>query len=212
MSEATTAAEKAKAERDARIKQRNAEFAAMSPDDKRVAIVRDVLRLLDEKRFTPTRGQWITPPRGATLITKADYENDVQVQAIFERKDTPVCEVCQIGAMCYAAISRFDDFTAVQGGNYGTNAALQFSGHLRSYLLRYFSEDQVKLIEYTFEGGKGAFKLSELPRETLLIQSVFLFRERVLDERGEMSKEEAMMRAICKRIIDGGGQFYPANP
>lgn len=118
----------------------------MTPEAARVLIAQDVLDLLKQYAINPRQGCYVdcalpdweqTTPLHVVLNAWLDGYND--------------CAVCALGAALVATVRRFDDVTIEPWVS--TNVSLRGGrSHLVEYLERFFSKEQLALIEIAFEG------------------------------------------------------------
>ncbi len=135
-----------------RATDRGRRFRKMTRNQQRVAIAKDVLNFLDTKKFTATRGIYLS----------IDID-DKSKKVIKEFKTTlsgllsvPTikCEVCAIGAVFTAAVCGrgVDRKSSAVQNDWGN---LEFSGvgqqKMISELEPYFDEDELRDMEYYFE-------------------------------------------------------------
>jgi hypothetical protein len=167
-------------------------FEQMTPAEKRVAIAQDVIRHMDAKRIIPLHGTFLAPYRGRLFEPGSDVELSDAL------KTGPVCECCQVGAMMYSAVLLADALKVSElessASHYGIN-----SFDIWNYLAQWFTDEQLNLIEYTFEGGNGATSVDEID-DAETCEHAEMFHD-------EYDDEGHRMRAICENIIANGGEF-----
>lgn len=220
-----TAAQKlAKLKRE--IAARNKRFQAADAAGKRVLIAQDVIAQVKLGKLQPKQGTWVTTPEYVERADKAVGgsmgEEEFRVRSVREDFLTGVvgtCECCALGAMFMGCTLNNNKTTAGDLdeveyvlGNYVENR--ETTGPLANGLNKFFSFEQLKLIEQAFEGGDGAFDID-------------LYRhpktgEHLDDPRTPSAKEAKLLAwekkypnakkrlvAIMKNIVDNNGTFVP---
>lgn len=163
-------------------------FEDMTPAEKRVAIAQDLIAHVAAGKIRPTRGTYLSAPpdyRGAEYAFRPDDKR----QACEVLAAMRVCECCQIGGLLYATVLRANAVQVGQLVDEPGDAMCEdgFGGYLREF----FDEDQLYLMESTFEGWC---------RTSETAVSEFFNRHRDRQKR---------MVAICQNIIDHDGEFVP---
>jgi hypothetical protein len=167
----------------------------------RIAIAKDVIAQIKAKKYNPTNGVWVVSDCGQEyddwLLTAASScEVDVQVYT----KNINKCNVCALGSLFVSAVNKYNNV-------YGTFDSVStyevFSSigteEKKSPLLRYFSSSQLQLIEFTFEGGMGAFYFYD---NSSTAERAYAFYEQYPDDKDRLI-------AIMKNIIKNKGIFKP---
>jgi hypothetical protein len=143
----------------------------------RVAIAKDALAWIEAGALIPTHGVYVVPTR----YPKYGEDNDKQLRDV----DLGECRVCAMGAILLAKAVRFDNLLAKNLSSGRTKA-----------LLEHFEPNQLKLIEYTFEGWNDM----AMPLGEAVGQAIFRFCLKHLD-----TKERLI--AILNNIIEHNGTF-----
>ncbi len=176
-----------------KITKNNAAFEKLSPSEKRVQIARDVIAQLKSKRLDANYGTWLDG-YDKSLFDNSDLEKDSDLKDILAKTET--CIGCAVGGLFMCAVKRADspirvsNLFEVDSYQLGMNDAF-------SYLKKFFSEDQLELIECAFERNNGA-----------------VYRH---DDLGKIAKQfvkdvddpQTRMRLIMENIIDNDGTFEP---
>lgn len=145
-----------------KIDKDNKAFDAMSPSEKRVAIARDVLEQIKIKRLMPKFGTWLHKKGARNLFSKDLVKDNIEVKdALAGIKQ---CSGCAIGGMFMCAVERADKLK-VSELEYAKDCA-EYSDPIVveeiseddsfTYLKRFFSRDQLELIECVFESNGGS--------------------------------------------------------
>lgn len=108
----------------------NEEFAAMSDDQKRVAVAKDVLALLDSRRIVESHGDFLCTPDNALEIS------------IGRAQTESICSVCARGALVFSAF-RFGLAHSEHTG--ASREPLHNMG---------LNDDDIDLIEHHFEDSE----------------------------------------------------------
>lgn len=191
-----------------RVRAGNARFEAMTPSRKRIEIARDVLRQIRLGRINPQHGTYFDATRegpDACEVTDATQVRDLTQQI-------ESCSACALGSVFMCAVNRADALKVgdLQGFNASRLAARKRGMHfksfdMRSYLMRFFSMDQLLLIENAFEGG-DVNGLTEVqahnPRVTeRTMRAVARYNERYLGDAARC------LERIMRNIEAHGGRF-----
>jgi hypothetical protein len=166
----------------------------------RVAIAKDVIAQIKAKKYNPTQGSWVDGVDGPDYVdwlfeNATTCEVDVQVYT----KSIKKCNVCALGSLFVSAVNKYNNV-------YGTYKTVSLPSifdfretNNRSPLLRYFTIKQIRLIEYTFEGGMGAVCFDD---DHPMVNKAYAFYSRYPD-----SKDRLL--AIMKNIVENKGTFKP---
>lgn len=186
-----------------------------TPEAARVLIAKDALQLLAAEFIEPHAGSYV--------------ENDVDY--MHEKDETPAhevidrmsgCQVCALGAALVAGIRRFNDapigdflFRPTYGSD---NRVSTIQRHFLSpdrkvvvgYLQRFFSREQLDLMEYVFEGQSFAYNLEYGDdQENAIVE----YRDQIISgvddyiEGWKDIRDTLLLRAIFQNIIDNNGTF-----
>lgn len=205
--------------------------------DSRVAIARDVLKQLDEKRLIAHRGVYLRVPEFKVINSSewgydslsegmvrfpAQFRESSVKQALAGKK----CEVCALGALFAADVDRANGIKVNDLPGYDTNDPVV----MRRYLTEKstFSDDQLRLIELAFEGRsfieqyedslheegdlhwdpyEGKVVWDEYANRTTAEPAAYLTAA-ITFTQGTYDAEERM-RMIMLNIISHGGEFRP---
>jgi len=172
-------------------KDRARRFRHMSKARKRVAIARDVISQLQSKRLIPKPSHWVTVHSWLTERPAAGV--DLREELI----KSSGCTVCAMGAIFVSAVMREPDVKVSDDIMVGKRSEVANHGQIRSKLIKYFTDNQLKLIELAFERGRG-WNFVDNDRD----QDAVRFGEQFPDERVRMA-------AIMSNIVDNNGTFNP---
>jgi len=166
----------------------------------RVAIAKDVIAQIKTAKYNPMQGCWVEEVDGP------DYDDwlfdnsrnctvDVQVYT----KSIKKCNVCALGSLFVSAVNKYNNVYGTYW-SVSTNEVFDTTEtNNRSPLLRYFTIKQIRLIEYTFEGGMGAVCFDD---DHPMVNKAYAFYSRYPD-----SKDRLL--AIMKNIVENKGTFKP---
>lgn len=190
------------------IAKRNKLFAAASAAEKRVLIAKDVIAQIKLGRYKAYAQTWVRPevrvngsPR-TYINLSLEFGPDAPVRELFLNKKIASCECCALGAMFMSCTlynnnqttKDFEDETIwfderVEG----------YDGGFSNGLNKFFSSDQLMLIESAFEGGDGAFNV---PVDQAKKKSVLAWHDSLPDDKKRLV-------AIMENIIENNGTFKP---
>jgi len=206
-------------ERTRRIERNNAEFAAMTPAERRVTIAKDALKLLDEKKISAISGYYVefnkARNREALLVADPEmslFSRDVRRDPLdveyskAERDGGVTCHVCALGSLIVAQSLRMDGFTMP-----ADRADIDMRGAIGRSLGNFFDEDQLCLIECAFERDRSFTNLdeSEWGGWDDALTDKAEETNRAVDFGKAFENDAARLRAIMQNIVDNGGTFRP---
>jgi hypothetical protein len=156
-------------------------FDKLSRMEQRVVIAKDLIARLKRGTFTPRTSTYLR-------VSGLDgHETDAR-KALREAE----CRGCQIGGLFICALDRHNRLALsdlkLTGGKRDWRA---FDGALRDYLTKWFSHDELDLVEGFFEGFN----------ETEAMYRFVGLVEEPIDR----------MRMIAQNIVDGKGRFSAAR-
>jgi len=157
------AAAKKAAKVKAEIMRRNKLFKNATAAEKRVLIAQDVITQIKLKRYVPMEGTWVDPdigfPSDPDMPEAHPFADDTaSIRELFLTEKIQSCDCCALGAM-FMSCTLYNNQTTVKDFDRET---WNFEKHLKDRnfangLARFFSLDQLKLIEAAFEDNCGAF-------------------------------------------------------
>lgn len=178
-----------------RLRDRERRFQCASPEKKRVHIAQDVLAQLDTGTL---KTSWMF----ANIPKLKDEEPGRDLREVILSR--PRCSACAVGALFLGAVRQHNQITVGQvRGSVFREDALYTA--ILTYLEKFFSPQQIRLIEFTFEEGRGHFR--ELVSESGLWDIDLERRARSFARRrrGRLKR----LRAIMENIIENRGTFVP---
>lgn len=184
-------AKKVVAARNKQIAKDNAAFEKLTPSEKRVAIAQEVIVQLATKRLIASPGTWLD-------FSFERTDEDPELQSIL--KETKECHGCALGGMFMCAVEKANKLKVSELDCIDDGGASQ--DDVFDYMSRFFTEEQLHLIEVCFEQGNGAGNVGG----TQLDQALAFFGE---NEDGYDPEVEAAvrMRLIMENIVANKGRF-----
>lgn len=196
-----------------RIRENNKRWREADEAGKRVLIAKDVIQQVKMGNFTPSAGiYW-----GGALAERARNTHmvvgrDVGLREVIMAHAGESCEVCAIGSMFLCSVRLGNEATVSEGGS-----ASQFSR-----LRKYFSAEQLALIESAFECqpmGVSDNWIDRFPAVNFGKQWPKLDDGRkceckpdcgyILDPTLLPENDAPRMLAIMKNIVKNNGEFIP---
>ena len=171
----------------------------------RIAIARDVLNQLKEENIKVSCGRFLESKLFSDFgIPASDQLN--------KHLKNYKCYVCAAGACFLSAVNNFNNFTVGELQKHLTD----YDYYIK-YLLKFFSHDQVMLIEMAFELGNGLFYLDDdiviCAFDTDFMNYVHYFSERqatnAIDFGAKYTHPKSRIKAIMNNIIENKGEFIP---
>lgn len=206
----------------AKIRKTNAEFEASCPSQKRVLLAKDVLAALRARRFDVETGRYTNTfgahedeklkdanVKAASAAQTLYYERHEQEDAEGLPSEGPKvvvplvmslfaeeCQVCAKGALFVAKLDRLG------GVDLGEYTAKAYGGDPSDYLLEYFSQYQLDLIECAFEQDAGYMCVAtdDAGEEEAEVASDFA---------EGISDPSERLRLIMENIVAHNGTFVP---
>lgn len=185
------------------IAKRNKAFAAASPAERRVLIATDVIAQIKAKKFEAKEGTWVTPVDAKTenvISNLADeFGGDASLRELMLAGKLK-CDCCALGAMfmsctLYNNRTTADDFE--HEIDYSFDDRIESGDGFKNQLHRVFSRTQMELIEATYEGNCGAFRVGGAKAD------------RVHDWQDKYPDAKNRLIAIMHNIIKNKGKFIP---
>jgi hypothetical protein len=171
----------------------------LTKTEMRVAIAKDVIAQIKAKKYNPTQGTWVDDENQSYEQWLYDNARDCKVDVRDYTNNIKKCNVCALGSLFVSAVNKYNN---VYGTYWSLSSGEVFNtNETRNYnpLLRYFTIKQIRLIEYTFEGGMGAVCFDD---DHPMVNKAYAFYSRYPD-----SKDRLL--AIMKNIVKNNGTFKP---
>lgn len=162
-----------------------AKWKTMSNPAKAVAIAKDAIYRVQVGQLKPTSGEWAQFCRDDIDSRRV---NDVQTLV----KKGVKCSACALGGCIIGLAVHEDRMTEIEA---------EFSGQTRTRLEEIFGDDNLLLIEYTFEMGEGyigSYELNDLD----LIKRALVFGSKYRSPK-------TRFLAILENVAKNRGQFKP---
>lgn len=218
-----------------RVAKENKAFEKMTPSQKRMQIANDVLEQLRIKRLKAKTGVWLNTEK---FLTKKEVEKNVELQDLLKKQKS--CDACAIGGMFMCAVELADKLKTSEllcGFKSGKDLPKEYktlNGHAEdsndvevpdpgiemfdafSYLEKFFSKDQLRLIELAFEAGNGGVDPDS--DDDFDAAEYFKYEDFRSDEYGEEVREtyslgdpSLRMRLLMENILANKGKFVPSK-
>ncbi len=172
----------------------NAAFDKLKPAEKRVAIARDVLKHVASRRIIPTHGAWVDSTGSGALVSAKNIKKDPELQELFASMKS--CNACALGGMFMCAVEKADNLKVsdlqdvkVDGNIYEAGVEQE---DVFDYMKKFFSVDQLTMIESAFEKNEGA-----------------CYDEAGDDFAPDVEDAADRMRLVMENIIVNKGTFKP---
>lgn len=215
-----------------RIARKNAAFEGLKPAEKRVAIARDVLAQLASGRLVADTGFWLGNSESTSddnhLIDADDLASvkNTELQSILGEMDT--CTGCALGGLFMCAVEKYDklkvkdlkeyEYCSDRGDNYDAEDLVLQTVDTVNYLRKFFSNDQLQLIECAFEMGQGAWSeedycddhCDEARLQTWKEACKFATDEMYPEADCDLDENPGLrMKLIMENIVANNGMFMP---
>ena len=175
------------------------------PELLRLAIAQDALKYLEAGKFILETNVWLESSKKKDVFTEEDVQKKRDLRIALRR--TPKCRVCALGAIFAATVLKHDALSCANlvvddpRGDNGSFEGPNGWGTIVAYLEKFFSNDQLILIEMAFEGSQGhAYRTCRYELDGDLEEMALGFFE-------EYKSPKNRMIAILQNIIRNRGVF-----
>lgn len=182
-----------------RFRDRNRRFQRLTIDQQRIKVLKDVISYLKSGKIIATKGKYLR-----LIGYRKTIQDDDQVHELIEQS---VCRACGIGGLFMATVMLKNELKVSElNSPYGERAAREFKHGvddygMRRYMSSLFDEDQLALIEATFEEddafGPGYYDDN---RRDIAVAFGKTFRT-----------NKARFLAICENMLAHNGKFVPED-
>lgn len=130
----------------------------MTKAQKRVEIAKDVLKQIKANKYKPTFGVWFRDSKGKYLEDFFLWETKTPLDAKKDVVDklTGTCDVCALGSLFISAVDKYNHTVLDPKFGYTDVDFFTDTGKINP-LLKWFTKQQLLLIESTFEVENGAW-------------------------------------------------------
>lgn len=182
-------------------------FEELSKDQQRVEIAKDVLLQIKKEFITPNSGSYLH------FLKAEDHSSCDKFQEIISKK-VQKCQACAVGAMFVCAVKNYNS-CELTGSPWDST---WYDREMRNHLKKYFTLNQLHLIELYFEGedvggwfskNKTQEELSDIFHKNML--SIFGNEEGYLSRSAWDNFYRTVMQEIMKNIIANNGTFKPTK-
>lgn len=172
--------------------------------EQRKRIAKDVLAQLNAKRFIAEQGVYVSNMGPQPKNVNAKVQTPKQ------------CNVCAIGSIFVSAVDRYNRLEVKDLGCYSGTTEPR-PANLLKYLNKWWSEEEMRLIETAFEGevieqpmgifsddhSYNAWQNKAIKAQNWHDYQTDLYYDKygVYGENTNMSLDEFLLRAICKKLI-----------
>ena len=202
---------------DEKIKKRNDVFKKATTSQKRVLIAKDVIDQILAKRFNPKRGFWVR------FRNERKLEDVVEssLQEKFLDNTIPSCDCCALGGLMMSCtlynnnekvgdvIASADDTAGILPFDFKSNQDFDIGFNLTDRRKGFdngfgkiFSKNQLKLIEMSYEKGRGWFDSDRVYIDSELVAKAIRFGR-------QHRSNNSRLIAIMKNIVKNNGEFIP---
>jgi hypothetical protein len=210
------------------VAKREAIFKKASPTQKRVLIAKDVIAQIKAKKIKPESGTFVQVEKVKGFMSSSEADkrtgswnyamnrlsdsegSDADVRQLYLDNTLQQCSCCALGGM-FMSCTLYNNNTTIEdlehAGNDISQVLLEETGEkLSNGLNKFFSVEQLKLIEQTFEGDNGAV-LSGMDDDTGKTVDEFSPRAEAFYNKYKKSKDRLV--AIMQNIVKNNGTFKP---
>lgn len=184
--------------------QPNNPFKGKSKSQICVMIAEDVLAQLKAKTYVPTQGCWTDDKKFGGFAEycgeKFDSDDTLKtVSACDYVNSVKNCTVCALGSIFVSQV-RLGDSIKVSSEHEAYDVFEELYTR-NSPLTRYFSDEQLMLIEACFEGAEGMYN-SELGDYEGMLSGAYEL---------QFPKDKDRLKAIMENVVRNKGKFMPAQ-
>jgi hypothetical protein len=200
------------------LAQKATAWKTMTNAERRVAIAKDVLAMIDEEVLVPARGTFLETyykdENSKTEVVIRDQSRDNSYMTPFARWLTSnpdaECAVCAVGALLVSVFLRDDPYIEGSARPAGWSTARRYLVEEKEDL---FSVEQLRLIELVYEMGGGACQPIG-PLERRAQEYGLTLRNENVDDMADPCESSdtrktnlKVLRTIFKNIIANNGSF-----
>ena len=176
-----------------RIRDRNRRFKKLSPEKKRVAIAKDVLKQLELGQIKASTGAYFAPVDGDFYVRRGMLDPQIELGAFLEQEE---CQACAIGSVFIAATKKADECRL--SGFVASRASMT------SYLSQWFTNVQLTLMECAFECSDMFARKGGLEAFDSRVRAAVAFGNGF-----DYADDTGRLKAIMENIIANSGEFRP---
>jgi hypothetical protein len=176
------------------ITRRNLLFEGKTNAEKRVLIAQDVLDQIEGFKINPKKSVYLD------IFSEACPNESVREVFLSER---PSCQCCALGAI-FLSCTLFNNKISFKTLNeeYLMGIKIRSGYKFTNGMNDIFTNKQLALIEFAFEGGTGSFHEYDL--------TVMGYSEKEIEKAKEYSgTTDTTLKEIMKNIIKNNGEFIP---
>jgi hypothetical protein len=186
------------------VAKKNKAFRRMTAAQKRVAIARDVIAAVQSQKILALSGTYV---KHSGIDFNCVHE-ETSLQDLLKQNEGRCCEACAVGSILICAAKRFNKVSVGDVVDFGyadrSEAGIGLGDRkcFVKFLEKYFSKEQLVLIEAAFERKLTGLSLvySEFTKSEEFQRSVQKYQDKSLSEA---------LVAIMRNIIRNKGTFVP---
>jgi len=188
------------------ITKRNEIWKSSNTAQRRVLVAKDVIERLNSNQISAEEGNWCSFPE--------EQKEGESVQEVILKGER--CSACGIGSIFLSLISYVNQLTFTDKDLYGFNMMTDYENETVEYkkLKNVFSDSQLKLIEQSFEGGRGFFEFDSDVQDYLFYDDYdkptyrgAAIQIAALRFYEKYPSENERLKAIMENIVENGGAF-----
>jgi len=170
------------------VQKSNEKFQKLTNAQKRVQIAQDVIKSLNAGKLVAEQGVYVARNRPTKMLGTDLFDEEIVCELDTVLEKIPKCNVCALGGLFVEAVKRYDKIKTDE------ISAGPWQNELHYYLKKFFSIDQLKMIEDAFE--------SEGPNIYYGNHKALVFCHTIKKPRDRMLK-------IMNNIVENNGTFKP---
>lgn len=176
------------------IKARNAWFNKLTPDEKRVAIAKDVIDQITAEKYVASCGIYMS------IDTNKEYKEDESLQKVLDKEES--CQVCAMGAIFASKVRLGNEFSVDQLNGWVGDISASDRDILKA-TDDIFSLEQMRLMEFCFENDD----IDSYFWRTMERDDFNTLEAKCNDFYYSYDGDSDRMLAIMQNVIDNNGVF-----
>ncbi len=171
-----------------KITKKNEAFEKLTKAQKRVQIAKDVIKSLNNGKLLASQGVYVTRNRPTKTLGHDLFDDKVTCGLDTVLEKIPKCKVCALGGLFVEAVKHHNDITTDE------ITPNPWQNELHNYLNKFFSIEQLHMIEDAFEGH---------------YYSTYYLNHKALVFCNNLKKPRDRMLKIMENIVENKGTFRP---
>lgn len=140
-------------------KKANEVFHKAPQNIKRILIAQDIIDAIKLKKYKPTTGTFVEFTNKNNVAIDDEEYAGLSVQEALLDNSFGTCDVCMIGS-CFLSATKMNSDFKVKNDKDGDPNLYIGNKAFAEQMLKYYTAEQIFLMELAFEKGKGVFGLS----------------------------------------------------